>query len=360
VYWKNKTEFLMIKSNLMSARPYKSSPQAAAALQATKGVKAKLAAGEKKTADKNKGGSGFGGNFLFMLFLLLIAAIVYLQLFGIPGFLRGTIPQDIVDILGLSEETTATKVLREAGAPQLTARGISTNDPAIPVNGSVEEVVKTMRPDIYFTSKVLTDYKEQALSNRIPYQKQAFHIMLSTFYKATPDGDGVGYLDLAYQAPNFYFARVIAQDSRTRNFYREQLRSKVIDFIESDSVTARDGSVEFSVHGSFQQPKFEELKTTRLVHPSRIRAEVLALRNLAVANQIRLAGLEKPVEEEFGTYRRVTIRTTTEADYPSLLNFAEALQKSDIEFGVQQFASRPFGSEKMQSALEFVLYAAMK
>jgi len=342
----------MIKSNLMSSRPDK------AAQPAPRAVKEKVVK-EKKDKPAEKKSSVFG-SFLFMLFLFLIASIVYLELLGIPSFLRGVIPQEIVDFLGLSEETVATQVLRKAGAPQLTAHGTRLDDPSIPLDGSVEEIVKTMRPDIYFKNKELVNYKEQALINRIPYQKQAFHIMLGTFYKATPDGDGIGYLDLAYQAPNFYFARVVAVDARTRNFYRDQLRAKVVDFIEADSVTTKDGSIEFSVYGNFNQPSFTELKSGQLVRPSKINSELMALRTLAIANQVRLAGLEKFTEDEFQTHRRIVVKATTEADYPSLLNFAEALQKSDIAFGVQQFASRPIGAEKMQSTLEFVLYASVK
>lgn len=344
----------MIKSNLM---PPKKVPKEPAQTVKIKTVQPKVnAINKNKVVSKKK--SSLGGNLFFMLFLLLAVSIVYLEVFGIPGFLQGKIPIEVVNILGLNEERAATKVLREAGLPKLTARGTQVDDPTIPINGSVEEIVKTMRPDVYFFNKVITDYKEQALSDRIPYQKQAFHIMLSTFYKATPDG--IGYLDLAYQAPNFYFVRAIAIDPRTRNSYMDQLRSKVSDIIMSDSATIEDGNVEFSLHGGIQQPSFSNLKKQKLVQPSRINAEILALRTLAIDNQVRLIGLEKPIDEKLGTYRRILLKTTTEADYPSLLNFAEALQKSNIPFGVQQFVSRPLSAEKMQSALEFVLYAAVK
>jgi len=347
----------MIKSNLMSSRPEKPSPPPDAG--APRALKKELKV--KKANNKPfKRKSSLSVSLLYMLFIFLIASVVYLEIFGVPGFLRGTMPPEIMDFLGLSEETTATQVLREAGAPQLTAHGTRADDITIPINGSVEEVVKTMRPDIYFKNKVLADYKEQALSNRIPYQKQAFHIMLGTFYKATPDGDGIGYLDLAYQAPNFYFARVVAVDARTRNFYKEQLRAKVVNFIEADSVTTKDGTIEFSIYGNFQQPDIKELQQGQLVSPSKINSELMALRALAIANQVRLSGLEKYIEDEFQTHRRIIVKTTTEADYPSLLNFAEALQKSDIAFGVQQFVSRPMGAERMLSTLEFVLYAAVK
>jgi hypothetical protein len=340
----------MIKSNLVPSSPEKSAPQA------IKGIKIKSSS-NKKYANNRRSSSI--ANIFYMLVVFLIATVLYLEFFGVPGFMRGVIPQEILDFLGLSEETAATQVLREAGTAKLTAHGTRADDPSIPINGSVEEVVKTMRPDIYFKNKQLTSYKEQALSNRIPYQKQAFHIMLSTFYKATPDG--IGYLDLAYQAPNFYFAHVLAQDSRTRASYLDQLRNKVMPgMMVRDSATSRDGSIEFSIHGDLMEPLHSDLKAMKLVPHSRVISEIMALRTLAIANQVRLAGWEKPIEEKMGTYRRVVLKTTTEADYPSLLNFAEALQKSSVAFGVQQFVSKPIGTEKIQSALEFVLYASME
>jgi hypothetical protein len=339
---------MIIKSQKQS-RPEKA-PQAA-----VKSVKPNV---RNKNSDNEKSGGGLIKNFFFMLFFLVIASVVYLELFGIPGPLRGKIPQSIVDFLGLSEETAATQALREAGAPKLTAFGVRSDDPSVPVNGSVEEIVKTMRPDIYFRNKDTLSYREQPLNNRSTYQKHAFHIMLSTFYRATPDG--VGFLDLAYQAPNFYFIRAVSQDSRTRYAFMDQLRNKVADWMITDSVTYRDGSVEFSIHGNFQQPKLPEFRSLPLVEYSKVNSEIFALRSLAAANQVRLNGLEKPSEENLGVYKRVVLKTTTEADYPSLLNFADALQKSDIAFGVQKFVSRPSGPEKMQSVMEFVLYASSR
>ncbi|MCL2282361.1 MAG: hypothetical protein FWC26_03495 [Fibromonadales bacterium] len=342
----------MIKSNLMPSRPKAAIPP--------KGIKVKAKPGRARKPEKSSGPLSSVTNIFYILVVFLIAGVLYLQFLGVvPAFLRGVIPPAVVEFLGLSEESAAKQIQREAGLAQLTAHGTKVGDPSVPINGTVEEVVKTMRPDIYFKDKQIITYKEQALSNRIPYQKQAFHIMLTTFYKATPDG--IGYLDLAYQAPNFYFARVIAQDSRTRGSYLQQLRTKVQqDMIVKDSATIRDGSIEFSVLGSIAQPSFSELKTMHLMQPSRIKSEIMALRTLAISHQVRLTGWEKPIEEKLENYRRVVLKTATDADYPSLLNFAEALQKSDIAFGVQQFVSRPAGAEKMQSAIEFVLYASAK
>ncbi|MDR0517085.1 MAG: hypothetical protein LBH25_08585 [Fibromonadaceae bacterium] len=334
----------MIKSNMMPPKNQKP-------------VKAKPVA--KGKAPKKSGSKGSSANILYFLVFCIVGFVGYLELFGIPDELRPYIPPEAVEFLGLGEEVADTKsVSREAAGPKLIAKGTKAGEPSITTNGSVEEIVRTMRPDVYFREKSSTEYRDQSLSNRIPYQKQAFHIMLSTFYNATPDG--IGYLDLAYQAPNFYFARAIAMDSRTRTAYMDNLKSRVIDLYVTDSLTARDGNIEFIVYGGIQQPNFNELSSMQLVQRSKINSEILALRSIAMANQVRLAGIEKPIEEQVGNYRRVLLKVTTDADYPSLLNFADALRKSDIAFGIQQFVSRPAGPEKMQSSIEFVMYAALK
>jgi hypothetical protein len=335
----------MIKSNMMPPKNLKPASKAKPAVKA------------KPSKKGNSKGSSIGSLF-FLLLLSLLVFIAYIEIEGIPESIRPFIPPEIVRLLGLEEEEAPTQVSREPSPPKLTARGVAASEPAVPINGSVEEIVRTMRPDNFFRNKAPSEYKDQSLSNRIPYQKQAFHIMLSTFYNATPDG--IGYLDLAYQAPNFYFARAIAMDSRTRTSYMDNLKSRVVDLYVTDSLTTVDGNIEFIVYGGIQQPNFNELSSMQLVPRSKINSEIIALRGLALTNQVRLAGIEKPIEEQVGNFRRVVLKVSTDADYPSLLNFADALRKSEIAFGVQQFVSRPAGPEKMQSSIEFVLYSALK
>ncbi len=294
---------------------------------------------QSKKKSKNK--------FVYFLFFLLIAAAVYYNFFRTP--------QD-------EEAIVMPQASREAqvAVPQLIAKGFSVEEPVVPVNASVEEVVKTLRPETRIEGKgewSVNGGGKGGEGQRLPFEerpcpKQAFYLMLNTFYEATPDG--IGYLDLVYRAPNFYFARVVAVDAKTRASYTNNLKSKGVALAVIDSASYRNGNVEFSLQGSIHLPAERK---SGLTQASKINSEILTLRSLAAFNRVRLAGLENPVEENFGIYRRVVLKTTTEADYTSLLDFADALQKSDISIGVQQFVSRPQGSDKMQSALEFVLYA---
>jgi len=333
----------MIKSNLMPPLPKKT--------------------GFGKQKDKAAGKKTF-----YFLLIVLLSGFIYYNNFGIPKFLLEKIPKDVAVFLGLAEEepVIAPQAPREIPLPKLIARGFRVEEPAVPVNASVEDIIKTLRPDVYFkdkeklmsnsnaSAKPVKSWPQElqlALDSRVCL-RYAFHTMLNTFYEATPDG--MGYLDLVYQAPNYYFARVMTIDANVRASFMNNLRLREVGLNVIDSVAYRNGNVEFTLQGNIKLPSEQQL---RLVPVSKINSEILSLRSLAAINNVRLAGLENPVEENFGLYRIVVLKTVTEADYPSLLDFADALQKSELSFGVQKFVSRPLGSDKMQSALEFVLYA---
>jgi len=331
----------MIKSNLMPPLPKK-----------TGSLKQK----GKATGKKSK-------KFIYFLLILLLSGFIYYKQFGIPKFLLERLPEKVAVFLGLTEEepVSVPQAPREIPIPKLIARGFRVEEPVVPVNASVEDEIKTLRPDIYYKNKgtLMSKAKpanpwpqelQDAFANRI-WLKHAFHTALNIFYEATPDG--IGYLDLVYEAPNYYFARVITIDANTRAAFMNNLKSKGANLNVVDSVFYRNGNIEFTLQGNIKLPSEQKLKP---VPVSKVNSEILALRSLAAINSVRLAGLENPIEENFGLYRIVVLKTVTEADYPSLLNFADALEKSNISFGVQKFVFSPLGSDRMQAALEFVMY----
>jgi len=314
----------------------------------------------KKTA-KGKA-DGKKSRKLYLLLILLLSGFIYYKHFGIPKFLLDKLPEKVTVFLGLTEPEpeVVMQAPRRIPVPKLIARGFSVEEPVVPVNASIEDMVITLRPDVYFRDKNKLILRAEphpwpkelklALEKRI-FLKDAFYIMLNTFHEAMPDG--MGYLDLVYQAPNYYFARVITIDAKTRNTFINNLKSKGADLKVIDSVAYKNGNIEFSLQGSIRLHSQQQLS---VVPHSKMNSEILALHHLAVVNNIRLEGLENPIEEDFGLYRTVILKTITEADYPSLLDFADALQKSNITLGIQKFVSSPLNSDRMQTAIEFVMY----
>jgi len=317
----------------------------------------KTAAGKQKGKAAKKSGKTF-----YVLLIIILSGFIYYKQFGIPKFIRDKLPEKVIALLGLTEPEpeVVMQAPRRIPVPKLIARGFSVIEPVVPVNASVEEMVITLRPDVYFKNRNKLMSREetfhyskelhQALDSRVCL-KDAFPVVLNTFYDATPDG--MGYLDLVYQAPNYYFARVVTIDANTRTSFINNLKAKGANLRVIDTVSYRNGNVEFSLQGSIKLPSQQQLN---VVPHSKMNSEILALRSLAIVNSVRLEGLENPIEEDFGLYRIVVLKTFTESDYPSLLNFADALQKSNISIGIQKFASSPLEADKMQSAIEFVMY----
>jgi len=314
----------------------------------------------KKSAKGKAGGKKSGKFYIFLL--LLLAGFIYYKQFGIPKSLLNKIPEKVAVFLGLKEPEpeVVLHAPREIPLPKLIARGFSVEEPAVPVNAAVEDMVITLRPDVYFIDKdklILKAKTHQwpkelqlALANRVCLN-DAFYTMLNIFSEATPNG--MGYLDLVYQAPNYYFARVITIDANTRTSFINNLRSRGVALSVTDSISYRNGNVEFSLQGSIRLSRQQQLS---VVPHSKMNSEILALHKLATINGVYFEGLEDIIEQDLGLYRIVLLKAVTEADYPSLLNFTDALQKSDLSIGVQKFVSSPLSSERMQSAVEFVMY----
>ena len=235
--------------------------------------------------------------------------------------------------------------------PQVIAQGPSTAPPAIPVNGAVEEIVRTVRPEL-FIKPTRTEYRELLPTEKIRYQKRAFSQFLSTLYSMTPES--VGFLDLAYKAPDYYFVRGMSLDSKAQAEFIQRIQKASREFkqVSSDSTLP---SPEFTVYGTFPSTAISG-ESFPLVPANELDKEIFALRDLAIAASVKLAGLEKPLSSTYGAYKRILLRTNTQADFPALLKFADSLHKSSLRVGILQFASRPTLSSGMSSSLEFIIY----
>jgi hypothetical protein len=71
------------------------------------------------------------------------------------------------------------------------------------------------------------------------------------------------------------------------------------------------------------------------VPSAEVASEVKSLKALATANKVQINGLDKPVVEEFGVYKRYTYKVTTPADFSDLQVFVTAFATSPLRIGVQ-------------------------
>jgi hypothetical protein len=100
------------------------------------------------------------------------------------------------------------------------------------------------------------------------------------------------------------------------------------------SPIASEAATEVAVFGQFSVPQVRLDAVRGFVPAAEIPAEVKALKNLAASNKVQLKGLEKPVVEDFGVFKRYAYNVSTTSDFADLLNFMNAFANSPIRMGV--------------------------
>jgi hypothetical protein len=308
-------------------------------------------------------------NIVYAVLFILVALVCWLVLFGVPAPLSGKIPPVVLETLGIEDALAPKPKAAGPAVPPTEAQVVAQTTmrelgPALPINASVEDVVKSLRPESFLTAQDSAAYRAQSVVERIPHQKHAFWVMLATVYSATPD-QGVGYLGIRWQAPDYYYLNGTAMDHRTFNLLQDRLRARVANIYLPDSTMLADGGIEFTNYGHIKPDTTTSTKLTvpkgqALIPGKDLSGEILALRTLAAESQVRFEGFDEPLITAYPAYKRYFYRLSTQSDYPSIFNFSEKLRLSPLRVGVLSFSASPVrdrvGNETMRSTVEFVLY----
>ena len=76
---------------------------------------------------------------------------------------------------------------------------------------------------------------------------------------------------------------------------------------------------------------------------------------LAAAQKVQFSGLEKPLVEEFGVYKRYTIKATTTADFAELNAFVTAFVGSPSRIGIRNIEMK-LAKKDMFSTILFEMF----
>jgi hypothetical protein len=292
------------------------------------------------------------GVFLGLL-LILGGGVGYVLFAGLPASVAPFVPPTVVALLGLSLPETSTGtapgVVPESGSAVAVTPDVK---PAVPGNDAVEEVVKTMRPDLFYM-KERKEYRELLPSEKILHQKQIIAQAFSLFRSITPST--FGYSDLVFKNPDYFYVRGVASDAKSRSVFLDSLRTHSNEFTV---LPQPDGnrSLEFTSYGRLQITGGPSGERLALLTPSQVVAEVTSLNELAQKNQVRLKGLDNPQVTSHGLYRRILYHAQTSADFPSLQQFTEAFRTSNLRIGILQVSIRPASDEGPAATFDFIVY----
>ena len=192
----------------------------------------------------------------------------------------------------------------------------------------VKDIVGEINPQVLFNNK-RTGYGSYLPLEKLSFQKTSLPQFLSFLNTAVPDD--IGFSECVYQAPNYYYLRGVAMKASSQHTLMDRLKAVSKQF---QSPIASEAATEVAAFGQFSVPQVRLDAVRGFVPVSEIASEVKAFKSLAASNKVQLKGLEKPVVEDFGVFKRYAYNVSSTADFADLLNFMNAFAKSPIRMGV--------------------------
>src|SRR5574344_1415396 len=258
--------------------------------------------------------------------IVVVCCCAYLMLIGVPKSLEGKIPPVVLSVLGV-EDPASSGLSMDRTSAQKTSAGGSIEKQRAEV---AEEVARAgMSPE-----RVVTEIRPEAL--------------------VTPSD--INFSDIVYSAPDFYYMHAEAGNPSSQKSYLERLRAASVEF-RTPPIPENAPATEITAYGRLSAKPQMPAAPMPLVKEAEVAAELGALHGLEATNKLRLAGWDHPAVEDRGVYRRFTYKVSTNADFPAVLAFVDALQKSPVRMGVEKLEMHA-APKGMTSQFTFTMYVA--
>ena len=291
-------------------------------------------------------------SFLF----LFVVFSCFLSLAGVPASLQGLLPAPYLSLIGAEDPSRSALAIAEG---QRTSAGGSLEAQAVAVETirreresiTVKQVVGEINPQVLFNNK-RTEYSSFLPLEKQSYQKAAVGQFIAFLNTTTPDN--IGFSDCIFQAPNFYYLRGVAGKPESQKVFLERVSAVSTDF-KTPPLPENAPATDITAFGKYNVTNVNLGAVSSFVRSSEVAAEIKALKTLAGANKVQLSGLDKPIIEDFGVYRRYTYKVVSSADFSELQAFLVAFSSSPVRLGVQSIELKQ-AKRDMISTTRFEMY----
>ena len=286
----------------------------------------------------------------------VVAFSCFLSVAGVPAPLQGLLPAQYLELIGADDPSRSALAM---GAGQRTSAGGSLEAQAAAAEAikrereavTVKQVVGEINPQVLFNNK-RTEYTSFLPLEKVSYQKAAVGQFIAFLNTATPDD--VGFSDCIFQAPNYYYVRGVAATPTSQKTFLERIKTVSGDF-RTPPLPENAPATDITAFGKFNVNGVDLAAVHGFVSSSEVATEVKNLKALASANKVQLNGLDKPVVEEFGVYKRYTYKVTSPADFSDLQAFIAAFAGSPARMGVQSMELKQ-AKRDLVSAIRFEMF----
>jgi hypothetical protein len=267
---------------------------------------------------------------------VFVAFSCFLSVAGVPKQLQGLLPPPYLDLIGAEDPTRSALAI---GIGQKTSAGGSLEAEAAAAaamirqreNVTVKQVVGEINPQALFNNK-RTDYNSYLPLEKLSFQKASVGQFFAFLNTATPDD--VGFSDCIYQAPNYFYVRGVAGNPNSQKAFLDRIRAVSSDF-RTPPLPENAPATDITAFGMYNVSNVNLTSVSSFVPSSEASNEVKSMKALAATQKVQFAGLDKPVVEEFGVYKRYTLKATTTADFAELNGFITAFVNSPSRIGIR-------------------------
>lgn len=267
---------------------------------------------------------------------VFVAFSCFLSVAGVPKQLQGLLPPPYLDLIGAEDPTRSALAI---GAGQRTSAGGSLEAEAAAAaamirqrdNVTVKQVVGEINPQALFNNK-RTDYNSYLPLEKISFQKASVGQFFAFLNTATPDD--VGFSDCIYQAPNYFYVRGVAGNPNSQKAFLDRMRAVSSDF-RTPPLPENAPATDITAFGMYNVNNVNLAAVSSFVPSSEVNNEIKSMKALAATQKVQFSGLDKPAIEEFGVYKRYTLKATTTADFTELNGFVTAFVNSPSRIGIR-------------------------
>jgi hypothetical protein len=286
---------------------------------------------------------------------VVVAFSCFLSVFGVPGPLQGALPEAYLSLIGAEDPSTALTL----GSGQTTTAGGLLEAEAAAERAvlkmreamTVKQVVAEINPKALYNNS-RANYESYLPLEKVSFQKAASAQFLTFLTTATPDD--VGFSDCIFQTPNYYYIRGVAAKPTSQRSFLERVKAVSSDF-RTPPIPENAPATDITAFGLFSVSNPNLTAVSSFVKSAEVAEEMKALKTLATNAKLNFKGLEKPVVEDFGVYKRYTYNVSANSDFPELQNFTSALLDSPVRVGITKL-EMTFAKRDIQSAMQLVMF----
>ncbi len=280
----------------------------------------------------------------------------FLSVAGVPEPLQGMFPAAYLNLIGADDPSLSEVRL---GPGQRTSAGGSMESQAAAAAAyarqreamTSKQLVGEINPKALYNNS-RTDYASYLPLEKVSYQKASFGQFFAFLNTATPDD--VGLSDCAYMAPNYFYVRGVAAKPTSQRSFLDRLKSVSSNF-KTPALPENAPATDITAYGQYNLGKVDLNSVNQFVPKAEVLNEIKNLKTMASANKVQLFGLDKPIIEDFGVYKRFTYAVSTPADFSDLQAFFAAYSASPSKIGVKQIEMK-FVKKDILSSVRFEMF----